>query len=194
MTRPDSPVIRSLAVPLVVAAIVVVLAAWPGAFEALAWDRRAIAEGQWWRALTGQFVHLGPAHAVLNLAGLAAAGALFGREFRAADWAGTLALSLAGVAVGLQWFSPSVQWYVGLSGALHGVFAAGALAWVRAGRAGGWLLAVALGAKLVFEAVVGPSALSEWLTGGPVLVVAHVWGAAGGVVWGLAGRRPGGRL
>lgn len=187
MDPADPPALKPLVVPAAAGAVVLVLAFWPGAFEALAWERDALGRGEFWRSLTGQFVHLGPGHVVLNLAGLAACAALFRAEFRLAGWLGAFAASLAGVAVGLQWFSPAVDWYVGLSGALHGLFAAGAWAWVARGRGAGWALLGFLAAKLAVEARLGPSGASEWLTGGPVLAIAHVWGALGGTAWGLAG-------
>jgi rhomboid family GlyGly-CTERM serine protease len=185
MTWSDPSAIRRFRAPAVLGAIVVVLAAWPGAFEVLAWDRAAIAGGQWWRAVTGQFVHLGSVHAAGNLAGLALIVWLFRSDFTPAAWLTATAASMAGVAVGLQWLSPGVDWYAGLSGALHGILAAGAVIWSRRGRGVGWLLAAGLAGKLVVEVAFGPSAASQWMTGGPVLVAAHVWGAAGGLAWGL---------
>lgn len=179
---------NALTVPAAAAAAVVALALWPEAFGYLAWNREAIAAGEVWRVLTGQFVHLGASHAALNLAGLAAVALVFGRDFDAVGWAGALGASLAGVALGLQWLSPGVDWYAGLSGALHGLFAAGAVVWIRSRGGAGWLAVILLAGKLVAEAIFGPSAVSAWLTGGPVLVAAHAWGAAGGFAWGLAGR------
>jgi len=192
MTQPHPTRNGALAVPAAAAAVVIVLALWPEAFEHLAWDRQAIVAGEAWRVLTGQFVHLGLSHAVLNLAGLGAVVLIFRGDFDGPGWAGTLGASLAGVAVGLQWLSPAVEWYAGLSGALHGLFAAGAVARIRTRRPGGWALALLLGAKLVVEGLFGAPAASAWLTGGPVLVVAHLWGTLGGLAWGLAWRRNGG--
>ncbi len=183
----------TLAVPAGAAAAVVALALWPDAFGSLAWDRQAIGAGELWRALTGQFVHLGASHALLNLAGLGAIAVVFRGAFDAATWAGALGASLAGVAVGLQWFSPAVEWYAGLSGALHGLLAAGAVTWIRSRETAGWAVACLLAGKLAWEWGSGASAVSVWLTGGPVLVEAHLWGALGGLAWGLAwpGRRGG---
>ncbi|MDW3687061.1 rhombosortase [Cupriavidus sp. CV2] len=78
------------------------------------------AAGQWWRLLTAMWVHLGWQHWLADL--LAAAGLflLIGREARAGAM---LAVLLAcGVAVQLALCRvPSVGWYGGLSGALHGL-------------------------------------------------------------------------
>jgi rhomboid family GlyGly-CTERM serine protease len=192
MTHPHPSRSTALAVPAAAALALILLALLPGGFEHLAWDRQAIASGEAWRVLTGQFVHLGPTHAFLNLAGLAAVAWLFRDDFTGAGWAGALGASLAGVAVGLQWLSPGVEWYAGLSGAVHGLFAAGAVAWIRGGRQAGWIAALVLAGKLVAEGLLGPSDASTWLTGGPVLAVSHLWGTLGGLAWGLAWRRSGG--
>jgi rhomboid family GlyGly-CTERM serine protease len=166
--------------------LVLALVPWDGGLAALRWDRAAIAQGQAWRALSGQLVHLWPGHALLNAAALAVGMALF-REFRNRDWGAALLVSALAVAAGLWWLSPQVAWYAGLSGALHGVFAGGALRWIRRREPGGVLLAAGLLLKLGWETLSGPAALSEWLTGGPVLTAVHLYGAVGGLIWGLAG-------
>lgn len=177
--------------PVLIAAVAVALAALGrDGLAALAWQRAAIESGEAWRLVSGQLVHLGIGHLLLNLAALAAAMALF-TGFRTRDWAGSFACSGLAVAAGLWWASPGLAWYAGLSGALHGVYVAGAVAWLWQGERGGWLLAAGLVAKLAWEAWAGPSALSETLTGGAVVTAAHLYGALGGLVWGLAGR-PGG--
>jgi len=38
--------------------------------EALRYQRGAILDGQWWRLISGNLVHLGWSHLLLNLAGL----------------------------------------------------------------------------------------------------------------------------
>jgi hypothetical protein len=77
---------------------------------------------------------------------------------------------------------PSVLWYVGLSGVLHGLVAAGALALVVRRQALGAVLGVCLGAKLVFEQIVGPVPFTAESVGGPVVVAAHLYGSAGGIL------------
>lgn len=76
--------------------------------------------GQWWRLLTAMWVHVNAAHWLADM--LAAAGLLLlvGRETRPA--AMVAAMVVLGVAVQVcLLFVPSVHWYGGLSGALHGL-------------------------------------------------------------------------
>ncbi|MEJ2515835.1 MAG: rhombosortase [Gammaproteobacteria bacterium] len=182
---------RGLQVPAGLAAAMLLAALLPGSFELLAWTRGSADGGQWWRLASCQFVHLGPGHLGLNLAGLAAAGVLLRSDFRRRDWLAVTAASMAGVAAGLVIFLPEIGWYAGFSGALHGIFAGAAATWVRRGRREGWLLAGVLAAKLAWETWAGPSGLSVVLTGGPILAAAHLWGALAGGLWGLLRRLPG---
>jgi rhomboid family GlyGly-CTERM serine protease len=146
------------------------------------YDRGALAEGEIWRLLTGHVLHLGWGHLWPNLAALALIGALFDDVLDRFAW---LAIALgAAIAIdgGLYVLDPEVDWYVGLSGVLHGLVAGGALALVFARQPlGGWLLA-GLCAKLAFEQIAGPMPFTATATGGPVIVAAHLYGGAGGLL------------
>jgi rhomboid family GlyGly-CTERM serine protease len=145
---------------------------------ALRYERSAIAAGQWWRLVTGHFVHLGLEHAVLNGLGLALMWALFARDYSRRAWLVVLAGAIAGVDLGLWFRDSTVEWYVGSSGVLHGVLAAGALAHLRRGELDGWIIAVFLVAKLTYEQLVGALPLTQ---GGAVVVDAHLFGVLGGL-------------
>jgi len=145
---------------------------------ALRYQRSAIAAGEWWRLVTGHFVHLGLEHAVLNGLGLALMWALFARDYSRRAWLVILAGTLAGVDLGLWLRDSTVEWYVGSSGVLHGVLAAGALAHLRRRELDGWIIAVFLVAKLTYEQLVGALPLTQ---GGAVVVDAHLFGALGGL-------------
>src|SRR5687768_13696222 len=53
---------------------------------ALRYDRTALAHGEGWRLVTGHFVHLSLAHAVLNSLGVALLWALFARDYSVRQW------------------------------------------------------------------------------------------------------------
>src|SRR5690606_28960133 len=148
---------------------------------ALRYTRSGIVDGQWWRLLTAHIVHLDARHALLNAAGLALLWALFARSFRPWQWLLALVLILAVVDAGLWYLSPRIQWYVGASAMLHGVFACGAVAMIRGGERLGWVAALVFAAKLAWEQFQGPLPLS----GGPVVTASHFYGAAGGLLAGL---------
>lgn len=162
------------------------VAQWPTLASVLRYERAAVLRGEVWRLLSAHLTHLGMEHLALNLLGLALIWQLFGDGFSEAEWLLIMLIVCLGISLGLLIFYPHIQWYVGLSGCLHGLFAAGALAlW----RQGGWLgpaLLAGLVLKLIREQWLGPMATSVALTGGPVLTQAHLLGAIAGILAGGA--------
>jgi rhomboid family GlyGly-CTERM serine protease len=143
----------------------------------LRYERGALAGGQWWRLLSAHVVHLDLRHALLNALGLALVWALFARDYSPKAWLAIVLGAIATIDAGLWLRDSTVQWYVGSSGVLHGLMAAGALAHVRTGERDGWLLAALLAAKLLYEQAVGALPLSG---SDPVVVDAHLYGVLGG--------------
>ncbi len=190
------PALRSLncdgrrGVALVCAALLLLLPALAGdgGQAWLRYERGALAQGQWWRLLTAHFVHLDLRHALLNAAGLALVWVLFARDYSPKAWLAILLGAIAAIDAGLWLGDSTVQWYVGSSGALHGLMAAGAVAHIRRGERGGWVLAGLLATKLLYEQSVGALPLSGR---DPVVVDAHLYGVLGGVaVAAVLGHRP----
>lgn len=169
---------HGLALALGMAVLLLPLAG--GAQLAGAWryERTAIAAGQWWRLASAHVVHLDAWHALLNAAGLALLWALFARTYRPLHWAGGIVLMVAAIDAGFWFFSPGLQWYVGASALLHGVFACGVVAMLRRHEALGWVAAAALVIKVAWEQWQGPLPL----TPGPVVTDSHLYGAIGGVL------------
>lgn len=151
---------------------------------ALRYERGAVLEGEWWRLLTGNLAHLGPRHLLLNLIGVALIAVLGGRALAGARGFALAVGSMFGVGLGLLVCTPEVAWYVGLSGALHGLLAALAVehGFDPSMRRWGMALGGALAAKLAWEQFAGPVPLTAEAAGGPVIVVAHLHGAATGAL------------
>jgi rhomboid family GlyGly-CTERM serine protease len=151
---------------------------------ALRYERIAIVGGEWWRLITAHLVHANTRHLLLNLAGLTLVVQLFKGDFSIGEWLWTAILSALSVSLGLLVFETQLQWYVGLSGVLHGFIAAGAVIWWRAERSrlAAALSLIVLG-KLAWEQLHGALPLAGEL---PVVVDAHLYGAAGGVIAAIA--------
>lgn len=149
------------------------------------YDRVALENGEYWRLVSGHLVHLSWAHLWPNLAAFAVIGALFEDTFRARDWVLVGLVSAAAIDAGLYVLDPHVQWYVGLSGVLHGFAAAGAVEWILRRQTMGWVLAAGLVGKLIYEQIVGAMPFSTGL-GGDVIVAAHLYGAASAAAWASA--------
>jgi rhomboid family GlyGly-CTERM serine protease len=146
--------------------------------EALRYDRTALAAGQWWRLVTAHLVHLDFDHAALNSLGLILMWALFARDYRPRQWLTILLGSIAAIDAGLWLRDSTVAWYVGSSGALHGIMAAGTLAHLRRRDLDGWILAVFILVKLAYEQSAGALPFTDSHAG--VVVDAHLFGTLGG--------------
>ncbi|HKU15296.1 MAG TPA: rhombosortase [Steroidobacteraceae bacterium] len=151
--------------------------------ELLRYERVAILhDHQYWRLLTGHLVHGSVQHLLLNAVGLGLIAALFPREFSLRGWLLVLASSIVTIDLGFVLLEPQLQWYVGLSGVLHGALAAGAIGWWRhESRALALALTAILVGKLAWEQWHGALPLSGDL---PVVVDAHLYGAIGGALAG----------
>lgn len=176
-------VLRQWALPVVVALVALILQVTNGSEWARLERDTALVEP--WRLLGAHFVHLGWIHLWMNLAGLAVLWMLLGDTIRTTLWASGVLFIALGVSLGLLCCSPAVAWYVGFSGVLHGLFAAGAVANIRRLPALGSALLVVLTAKLVLEQVAGGDSLTQGLIGDAVIVDAHLYGAVAGVSYGL---------
>jgi rhomboid family GlyGly-CTERM serine protease len=93
--------------------------------QLLRYDRSAIAAGGWWRLLTAHIVHLDAHHLILNELGLVLMWSLFAQDYDAVEWCVIVLAGALAISSGLWWLSPRVSWYVGASGVLHSVMAAG---------------------------------------------------------------------
>ena len=142
----------------------------------LRYDRDAIFAGQLWRLVTGHFVHLSGLHLLLNaaatlliLVGFIAPGQpSFTRMFTA-----LLGLML-GVSIGLLVGSTDVEWYVGLSGILHGLTVLVAVWYLE--RRFRLVLIAGLLVKLAWEQTAGAESVFGFELGGAVIVDAHLYG------------------
>ena len=130
-----------------------------------------------WRLLTGHFVHLSFEHAALNSLGLVLMWALFARDYTPRQWLPIVLGAILAIDAGLWMRDSTIAWYVGSSGLLHGVMAAGTLAHLRRRDLDGWVLGVFLIVKLGYEQWSGQLPFAE---GSVVVVDAHLYGALGG--------------
>lgn len=179
------------------ALLVALFAVLPDALQArLAWDRAAIAGGEYWRLWSGHFVHWGVAHALTNglllgvlgfcLERAAAAGSL--RRF--AVWSWFLAPLLISLALPL--LAPAMESYRGASGLVAMLVVALCVdAWIgRSERLVGGVLLGALLLKTGLEGA-GVGIASSLPAGVEVAWQVHVLGGLVGWLWAVGCRRRG---
>jgi rhomboid family GlyGly-CTERM serine protease len=153
--------------------------------ELLAYEREGLQAGQAWRLLSGHFVHLGWSHLALNVAGLAIVVWLVGHVFSGLRWMLIMLLSIAAIDAGLWFLNAEIDWYVGLSGMLHGLLVAGLFVGIANRDREALILSAFVLAKIAWEQFSGPLPGSESTAGGVVIVDAHLYGAFGGLLGAL---------
>lgn len=175
--------------PLAVFFLSLALLAGGDAFrEDLRYERAAVAAGDAWRLLSGHFVHLGISHFALNMAGLGLVWYLVGDTMSRKQWLAVTAFSVAVIDLGLWFLNPELQWYVGLSGVLHGVLMAGLVVAASSEHKEAIAVGIIVTAKIAWEQFSGPLPGSEASSGGAVIVDAHLYGAVAGALAGILAR------
>lgn len=149
----------------------------------LQYAKPEVESGQWWRFITGNFIHLNWRHFTLNAFALIVIIYLFPKILFFRELLLVLLLCCLSVTIGLWIFFPSIYWYVGLSGALHGLLVTMLFLDLAAEKSALNIgLLVLLLVKLIWEIQVGPLPGSEVTAGGSVVVEAHILGSSGGIV------------
>jgi rhomboid family GlyGly-CTERM serine protease len=145
----------------------------------LMYTRASLEGGEVWRLLTAHVVHQDLRHALLNVGGLGLLWLLFRDVARARTWLLVAGITALSIDAGLYVAEPGVEWYLGASGVLHGVWAAGGIFTLGHARLEGAVTLGALLLKLILEQALGPlSGADEGLV---VVTAAHAYGALGGL-------------
>jgi rhomboid family GlyGly-CTERM serine protease len=147
-------------------------------------DRVAIAQGEWWRLVTGHWVHSDLAHAGWDITALLLLGALFEARLQ---WRLPLALLIGtvGVDAWLWWGDTTLRYYCGLSGILNSLLIVGLLQLWRDLRHPLILLTGAGAAvKILVEVNAGQALLTQ--TAWPSVPTVHAVGFLCGLIfaWG----------
>lgn len=173
----------SLWLSICLCALLLALGAFPTITEPLLqFDRQRIESGEWWRLLSGQIVHYGVYHLLMNVAALALCGFVLLRYLSLAAYATLLLVCALGVGLGLYFLSLELEFYAGLSGVLHGLILAGLLIGLRATPLFNVAALLLVTGKL-FQEQAADFDTSHALLPVPVAVDAHVYGAAAGFLF-----------
>ncbi len=166
-----------------VAALSTALMILPQQYQAaLQLDFDLLLQGEVWRALTGHLCHLSWQHYALNVLGLIVLQQLFSNYFKGWSWlTPTLFIALS-TSLALALLSQELQWYVGLSGVLMGLFYLCALQYYDDNKF--ISLAVLIGLTLYIGVQQYSGEIIQGVTEElPVASRAHLFGAIAGVVW-----------
>ena len=181
---------RAEVIAIAIGLLILVLQAFPGVAALEYRNTNLVTEP--WRWLTAHFVHVNWQHALINAVALWVVARLFAPDLTPARQLWALVTAALAISAGLALIYPTIAWYRGLSGALHGLFFAGSTLWLIKAKPrrfqqlwlpsalffGGWV-------KVALEQPGGATTpYAEWL-GASVVPQAHLLGAACGTVLGL---------
>ena len=147
----------------------------------LEFDRNAIYQGQWWRLLTGHFLHTNFWHLLMNLGGFVLIWLLHGMYYSNRQFLFNLVLGCGLIGLAVLFWSPAISLYVGLSGWLHALLVCGCCIDIQRHWSSGWLILLAVFAKVCWEQWQGASAEVVTLIGAEVATDAHLYGALSGL-------------
>lgn len=165
---------------LLVAFAVAVFMFFGAAPEAWVFDRLLIAQGEWWRLITGHWVHSDLTHAIWDIAALLLLGALFEARLK---WRLPLVLFLTslGVDAWLWWGTPALNYYCGLSGIENGLLVVGLLyLWCDTRHPLVLLTGVGAVLKIIVEIKTGQALLTQ--TAWPSVPDVHAAGFLSGLL------------
>lgn len=134
-----------------------------------------------WRLITAHWVHLGWRHYLLNMLAFLFLPLVF-PHIRICSLIACLVLLPVFISLCFYQWLPGLHSYVGLSGVLHGMYVLAALqSALRAGERKFAVMVLCLIAlKLLWEKLFGSE--SEAFLQAPVVIEAHQFGAAGGII------------
>ena len=169
--------------PLLILTISTILALTePMSSDFFAYDRAQLNDFQWWRLITGHLLHTNTPHLLLNAVGLVLLWALHGHYYKMHHYLLQFLMLCLGTSVGLYFFAEQMQWYVGLSGVLHGLFVTGAYYDIQNKFKTGWLMFIGVWLKIIHEQIYGASEDVAELIAANVAVDAHLFGTITGSI------------
>lgn len=148
-------------------------------------ERSWWSQGHYYQLVTGHFLHTNFIHMLFNLLGLALLWALHGDDYDTFPYLIKFIVVCILISICMYVFSPDIVWYVGLSGAIHGVFAWGCVKDLENKRVSGWLLIIGLAIKVGNEQINGAGTFMPELIDASVAVDSHLYGALGGLLIGV---------
>lgn len=154
-----------------------------GLDTSLAFRRDEIANGDYWRLFTGNFLHTNAWHLVMNLAGLWVITLLHQNHYSPQNFSLLFISCCIAQGLGLYLFFPSLVGYVGLSGMLHALFTYGALKDISIGLKSGYLLLIGVVLKVIYEQVFGAGEQITEMIGARVATEAHLVGVITGLLF-----------
>ena len=146
------------------------------------------AESEYWRGFTAHWVHANWQHLVMNATGLMLCTIIASPKWPVWRWVVYNMYLAIGISTLFTLRNPELDWYVGYSGILFGIYLLAADDLYRRNRTVALLLGTAIVIKVVLEQFSDIRIGSGDLIGIPVIIDAHLYGLLLGLSIALAQR------
>lgn len=151
----------------------------------LRYEHDVLSSLELWRLLTGHWVHLNWTHWLLNNLALILLVAITKVHWRLSFWIKVVLIHSLLISIAFLLLNSELNWYVGFSGVLYGLFMLAALLSFKNDKFMSALLMLIVFFKVAAEQFIGSEISTEMLLGAPVIVDAHAYGLLVGIVLGV---------
>lgn len=134
-----------------------------------------------WRLLTAHWVHLNWTHWLLNNLGFILLVAITRVNWRLLFWLKLIILHSVFISLALLLLNPHLNWYVGFSGVLYGLYICAALLNFKKDKLTSSIIMAIVLVKVGSEQFIGSEISTQTLLGAPVIVDAHAYGVICGL-------------
>jgi rhomboid family GlyGly-CTERM serine protease len=135
-----------------------------------------VQKAEFWRIITAHWIHFNWQHLLLNGVGLVLCVAIVRPAWSIGRWIVYNLLLAIGISMLLTWFNPELDWYVGYSGVLFGVFLLAAIDLYKTERVIALLLGMGVCSKVVLEQTSSVTVTTSDFIGVPVIIDVHLYG------------------
>ena len=147
-----------------------------------------LSKAEYWRLLSAHWVHVNWMHLILNAAGLLLCMAIAAPRWSIRQWTLYQLILGFGISILFSLRNPNLEWYVGYSGVLFGIYLLAAIDLYSREKLIALLLGAAISIKVILEQTSDLKVTSSDLIGTPVIIDAHLYGLVLGLSIALAQR------
>ena len=135
-----------------------------------------VQQAEFWRVITAHWIHFNWLHLLLNGLGLVLCVAIARPTWSIGRWIVYNLLLAIGISLLFTWLNPELDWYVGYSGVLFGVFLLAAIELFKTERIIASLLCIGVCSKVALEQTSSVTVTASDFIGVPVIIDAHLYG------------------
>ena len=132
--------------------------------------------GDYWRILTAHWVHVNWKHFLLNAAGLLLFLSITAPGWSIVRWLIYQVCFALGISILFTLLNPQLDWYVGYSGILYGIFLLAAIDLYHRDSLIALIVGAAIVIKITLEQTSDINLTTSDMIGSPVVVDAHFYG------------------